>query len=93
MKITQGGKRYDTERCEEIASRDLYSYNNNYAGTRSLYRAKDGQYLIYQETNGQDFNIRDEIYLVDGVQSEIDKLHLTEAQEKRCAELGIIEII
>lgn len=90
MKATINGKRYDSARCEELGAYDHYNYSNTYSGTTHLMRAKDGALLEYTSSNGQDGCLRDSLMEFEG---DIDKFNLNEEQEKRCAELGLIELV
>ena len=51
MKKILEGKLYDSDKCEVIASRDIYK-NGNYAGFDRLLLAKNGNYLIFTKSNG-----------------------------------------
>lgn len=90
MKATINGKRYDTNSCEELGSFDHYNYSNTYSGTTHLLRAKDGVLLEHTNSNGQDLYLSDSLVIFDG---DVDRYNLTDEQEKRCAELGIIELV
>ena len=90
MKVTINGKRYDTKKCEELGDYDHYNHSNTYSGTTHLLRANDGTLLEYTNTNGQDLYLSDSLILFDG---DLDPYKLSEEQEKRCAELGLIEIV
>lgn len=97
MKVTHNGKRYDSEKCEKLASHDMYSYSNNYAGTEYLMVASDGALLVVSNTNGQDCHIIDRIKVVSASYAqewlERSRLEMDEDQEKRLVELGLIELI
>ena len=89
MKKTINGKRYDSDRCEELGGRDHYN-NNNYSGTTHLMRANDGTLLVYCDTNGQDLWLRDYMCLLTDTEYTIDDFALSDEQEARCVELGLI---
>jgi len=94
MKTTIDNKRYDTKKCETLGEIEHYSTSNNYSGTTYLLRASDGKLIVYCNTNGQDCFMSD--YITTFAKSEynnIDDFTINEEQEKRCAELGLVEII
>ena len=93
MKETINGKRYNTSNLEELARRDHRTSSNNYAGTTSLCRASDGVFLLWANSNGQDCYFGDDLTLSDDPKNDINGMDMTDAEEKRCAELGLIEII
>jgi len=93
MKTTIDGNRYDTDNCEVLGSRDCYNSNNNYSGSVDLLIAKNGTYLVYGNSNGQDCYFNDFLYLFSDSDYSIDDFDLDEDQEKKCAELGLIKII
>lgn len=90
MKVTIGGKRYDSDKCEILGNIDHYSYSNNYCGNTKLLRAANGTLLDLTQSNGQDLYMRDSFGILC---MEIDDFEMNEEQEKRCAELGLIELI
>ncbi len=92
MKATVNGKRYDTAKCEELGEVDHYN-NGNYSGTTRLLRADNGQLLVHTDANGQDCYLRDNLEVWEDSAMEIDSFRLDDDQEKRCRELGLIEII
>lgn len=97
MKATIDGKRYDTEKCEMLGEYD-HNNNGNYSGTTHLLRAQNGQLLVWTNTNGQDGYLRDELRAWCDVPAypyddTIDSYGLSEEQEARCAELGLLKII
>lgn len=91
MKITIYKKRYDSERCEILGRKD-HTYNDNYCGTTYMLRAADGQLLAYTKANGMDARIKTNLRAFD-YSDTVDNYEMSEEQEKRCAELGLIEII
>ena len=93
MKETIDGKRYNTETLEILASRDHRSGSNNYAGDTSLCRASDGVFLLWEDSNGQDCYFGDSLTLCGNPKIALDGMDMTEKQEKRCVELGLIEIV
>lgn len=94
MKKTIDGKRYDTNRCEILGRHDHHSHSGNYSGTTSLVMAPNGKLLIWTDSNGQDCYLRDDLYAFDSAENwTIDDFDMDEMQEKRCAELGLIEIV
>ena len=92
MKTTIDGKRYDSERCERLASYDYYN-NGNYSGTSSLILAKDGIYLSVTESNGQDLYMEDSMLECEDPVGWLEGVDLTEEQEKRLVELNLITIV
>lgn len=94
MKVTIGNKRYNSEKCEVIGTRDHYSHSNNFSGSTSLLRAADGQLLLFTQSNGQDFNSRDSFSAFDPDYGlKISDFEMNDVQEARAAELKLIEII
>jgi len=91
MKTTINGKRYDSKKCEELAELDHYN-NGNYSGTTYIERASDGQLLLHTISNGQDSYLTDAFYAPEGP-INWEGYEMNEDQEKRCAELGLIEIV
>ena len=91
MKATISGKRYESDRCE-VLGRKTYYNNGNPAAYVDLVRASDGTYLI-------DYDSRDcfygdsSLYLWDEVEYPIDVFDLTDEQEARCVDLGLIKVI
>lgn len=93
MKTTYNGKRYNSDNCETLAECDYYTVNsNNYSGTTYIVRASDGQLLIHTDSNGQDCWTRDEFFALD-CPVDFAGYKMSETQEARCAELGLIEIV
>lgn len=92
MKLTYGGKRYNTDTAEVIASYDHHN-NGNYSGTTYLLRAADGEYLLWTDSNGQDCFLRDSLCVCDNPTQEIEGMEMDEEQEKRAVELGLIKIV
>ena len=93
MNATINGKRYNTEACEVLGSRDAYN-NGNYSGCTSLLRANNGALLLHIYSNGQDIWRNDSLSAWPGDSGiAIDDFKMSEEQERRCAELGLIEII
>lgn len=90
MKATINGKRYDTSRCEVLGERDHYNYSNTYSGTTRLLRANDGALLEHTNSNGQDCYLTDSLIEFEG---NIDAFKMDDAQEQRCAELGLIVLV
>ena len=93
MKTTIDVKRYNTNNLEVLATRDHLTSNNTYAGDTSLCRASDGVYLTWDDSNGQDCYFGDSLTLCEDPQKEINRMGMDEKQEKRCVELGLIEIV
>lgn len=93
MKVTIDGKRYDSSRCEILGEYDHHSYSGNYSGTTYLLRAADGALLIHTDSNGQDCHICNAFYAFDESDYTIDDFEMTDEQEARCAELGLITIV
>lgn len=94
MKATLNGKRYDTDRCEVLGEHDHHSSSGNYSGTTRLLRAANGTLLLWTDSNGQDCWLRDDLRLFEDDENwDIDSFNMDGDQEKRCAELGLIEIV
>ena len=93
MKETINGKRYNTDNLEVLASSYHRTSSNNYAGVTALCRASDGVYLMWDDSNGQDCYFCDNLALSDDPKTDINGMDMTDEEEKRCAELGLIEII
>lgn len=98
MKATIDGKRYDSDKCEVLGEIDHYTAgSNNYCGTSYLLRASDGTYLYYTDANGQSCHCVDGLSKVGfpNIQMAdiIDRLDITDEQEARLQELGLIEIV
>ena len=93
MKVTIDGKRYDTEKCKILASRDHYN-NNNYSGTTSLIEASNGKLLVHTDSNGQDCWLSDCLFPWDSDYHDcnIDRYYRIE-DEARLVELGLIEVV
>ena len=94
MKITINHKRYDTNRCEELGSIRHYNHSNTYSGTTSLMRASDGQLIVWTDSNGQDCWLTDNIVAFEDCEDmSIDDFDMTDEQEARCEELGLITVV
>ena len=92
MKATIDGKRYNSETCEKLAEYDHHN-NGNYSGTTSLLLAKNGEYLECTDSNGQDGYLRDSLTPCEDVKEFLDGATISNDQEARLVELGMIEII
>jgi hypothetical protein len=96
MKATINGKRYNSDKCETLASVNHHC-NGNYAGASSLLLASDGTYLILQESNGQDFYFRNGLFAANcenrTPQDFLEDCDLDEDQEKRLVALGLITMV
>jgi len=97
MKITSNGKRYDTEKCRKIASQDLHSYSNNYAGCVKLLIASDGTFILETDSNGQDCHIQDDVSVLGKDEAvawlEESNADMDDDEEKLAIEVGLIEIV
>jgi len=95
MKITNAGKRYDTDKTRVIAERDLYSHSNNYAGTKYLGVASDGAFLLWIYSIGQDCHITDDIEVVTlpEAQEWLECAEMNDDQEALAVSLGLIVIV
>jgi hypothetical protein len=93
MKTTINGKRYNSEKCEELASYDHRSHSNNYSGTSALMRASDGTYLVHTDSNGQDCWLQDGFYPCEDVLEFVRRCELSDDQEARLVELSVITIV
>ena len=89
MKTIANGKRYNSEKCEVLASRDHRSHSNNYSGITHIVRASDGQLLLHTKSNGQDCWLQDAFYVPDEP-INFDGYDQTDEQTARCVELGLI---
>ena len=92
MKSTIKGKRYDTRKCEVLGEFSHYN-NSNYTGVTYLLRAPDGRLLVYGDSNGQDLYFKDYVMALDMSSLTVDDFQYDDKQEKRMAELGLIEIV
>jgi hypothetical protein len=93
MKATINGKRYNTEKCRTLASRDHHN-NGNYSGTSSLIEASDGTLLVHTDSNGQDCWLQDSLCLFGtewATETMDDFADITD--EERLVELGLIVIV
>lgn len=93
MKTTIKGKRYDSEKCETLASYDHRSHSNNYSGTSKLKRASDGTFLVMTDANGQDCYLQDSFHPCEDVQEFLENCDLTDRQEARLVELGLLTVV
>ena len=93
MKETIDGKRYSTDNLEVLASSYHRTSSNNYAGVTALCRASDGVYLMWDDSNGQDCYFGDSLTLCGDPQKGVNGMKMDGEQEKRCVELGLIEIV
>lgn len=93
MKTTINGKRYNSDKCENLVSYDHRSHSNNYSGTSSLLLATDGTYLVLTEANGQDCWVQDSFGPCDDVAEFIDRADVEDDEEARLVELGLLEIV
>ena len=91
MKVTINGKRYDTSKCEVLG---VINHGDNLGITR-LIRASDGKLLCWSDPNsaGRDIGLLSYVLPWDSYLRKIDDFTLTDEQEARCAELGLIEIV
>jgi hypothetical protein len=92
MKTTINEKRYNSDNCETLGKITHYN-NGNYAGNTNLLRAKDGMLLVQNNSNGQDCYFTDCFYPLSHSHLTMDDFELTEEEEKRLVELGLITII
>ena len=94
-KFNHNGKRYDTEKCKVIGEFDLFSHSNNYAGTRHLLVASDGQFIIHQTANGQDCYITsfDSVVSRGEAIETLNNIQLDDEQTKLAVECGLIEVV
>ena len=97
MKITHEGKRYNSEKCRDIANIDLYSYSNNYAGETTLMIASDGIFILHTYSNGQDCHIDDDICVLSLDEARAwlqeNNADMDDDEEKIAIECGLIEVI
>jgi len=94
MKTTENGKRYNTDTCEDLGGYD-HRNNGSYSGTTHLLRAKDGAFLAWTNTNGQDCYLWDDLHVIANGELEqlVDSIHPDEDKEARLVELGLIELV
>jgi hypothetical protein len=93
MKINYNGKRYDTDKCTEIAEREHYSHSNNYAGTTTLYVASDGAFILATEANGQDWHLQSGARIIDKHEAVawLDNADpMTEEHETAAIKIGLL---
>jgi len=77
-----------------LGERKQYDSRNNYCGARKLLRASNAQLLVYNDSNGQDCYYRSDIKLfASNNYLNIEDFDLSDEQEERCAELGLIELV
>lgn len=97
MKATTiNGKRYDSSKCESLASRDHRTVGtNNYSGETRLLLASDGALLLHTDSNGQDCWLTDSLSLVNRREAQdwLEGIDLTDDQEAILEKMGMIEII
>lgn len=93
MKATIDGKRYDTERCEKLAQFDLRTTSNDYAGNKTLFLAKDGTYLVEVDANGHDGWLQNDLYECESTTEFLEGIDLTDEEEQRLVELGLIQVV
>ena len=92
MKEIIEGKLYDTKRCEVLATKD-HRNNGNYSGQTALLLARNGDLLLWTDSNGQDSYLRDSLDLCHDSKEFLNGADFTEEQEERLLELGLIEIV
>jgi len=93
MKKTINGKRYDTDKCHTLASRDHHN-NGNYSGTTRLIEASDGTLLVHTDGNGQDCWLRDCLFAWDDPDHGLTIDDFTDLEnEERLVKLGLIKIV
>ena len=92
MKTTIDGKRYNSDRCEDLAEYNHRS-NGNYSGRSTLMMASDGTYLVEVASNGQDCYLTDDFGPCYDVNEFIERARLTDEQEERLVALGLLEIV
>ena len=93
MKATINGRRYNTDKCEVICTTEHHTASGNFSGSTKLLRASDGMYLIWRDSNGEDCHIGSFLCRWDRAACPIDDFDMTDEQEARCAELGLIMVI
>ena len=92
MKVTINGNRYNSDNCEKLAEYDHRS-NGNYSGTTTLLLARNGEYLEETDANGQDGYLRDSLRICEDVQEFLDFATISDEEEARLVELGLIKIV
>lgn len=93
MKATINGRRYNTDKCEVLGTMEHYTVSGNYSGSTTLLRASDGTYIVWRDSNGEDCHVGSFMRRWDRVAWPIDDFDMTDEQEARCAELGLIMVI
>jgi hypothetical protein len=93
MKATINGKRYNSEKCEVLASYDHYNHSNNYCGCTRLVRASDGKMLLLTRSNGQSFHVQNNFCECEDVTDFLSRADITDEQETRLVELGLLTIV
>ena len=94
MKTTVNGKRYNSDTCEDLGAYDHHS-NGNYSGTTHLLRAKNGAYLAWTNSNGQDGYLCDDLHVIEDCELDemVDSIRPSEDQEARLIGHGLIEVV
>lgn len=93
MKATINGRRYNTDKCEVLCTTEHHTASGNYSGSTKLLHASDGTYLVWCDSNGEDYNMGSFLCRWDRAAWPIDDFDMTDEQEARCAELGLIMVI
>lgn len=93
MKATINGRRYNTDKCEVLCTTEHHTASGNYSGSTKLLHASDGTYLVWRDSNGEDCHMGSFLCRWDRSTWPIDDFDMTDEQEVRCAELGLIMVI
>ena len=93
MKATINGRRYNTDKCEVLGTVEHHTTSGNYSGSTKLLHASDGTYLMWRDSNGEDCHMGSVLCMWDRAACPIDDFDMTDEQEARCAELGLVMVI
>ena len=93
MKATINGKRYDSDKCEELAYFNHF-HNGNYAGSTKLMRSSNADLLVHCDPNGQDIFLKSSLTLFADSQLTIDDFNcMDDEQEEYLEDQGLLTIV
>ena len=95
MKITNAGKRYDTEKCVALCERDHRSSSGNYSGSTFLLLASNGAYILPTSANGQDCYLSSGARVVDlaAAREFANGADMSDEQQAAAIKCGLIEMV
>ena len=95
MKITNAGKRYDSDKCVALCERYHRSSSGNDSGTTCLLLASNGAYILATSANGQDCYLSSGARVVDLAEARefADGTNMTEEQQADAIKCGLIEMV